>query len=272
MTPAVPAGVVLAAGAGTRARPLSLLRPKSLFPVGGSPLLERALTAMRPHLGSGPAHLAVNAHHLAEQVARHVGDDAHVSVEQPEALGTAGALGALRQWLGQRDALVLNADAYLVGVDPVSTLLEGWDGRRSRLLVVTAEGAPDFTDERGGWRYVGGCLLPAAALTGLRGEPSGLYEVLWRDQEAAGGLDLVRFEGTAIDCGTPSDYLRANLHTSGGHPVVGDGAQVMGTLVRSVVWDGAVVRPDEHLVDCVRAGSADQPVTVRVDPRPDGEA
>lgn len=263
MTPAVPAGVVLAAGAGTRARPLSLLRPKSLFPVGGTPLLDRALTAMRPHLGSGPTHLAVNAHHLAEQVVRHVGDSAHISVEQPEALGTAGALGALRGWLDHRDALVLNADAYLAGADPVSTLLEGWDGRRSRLLVVPAELAPDFTDERGGWRYVGGCLLTTAALTGIRAEPSGLFEVMWRDLHAAGGLDLVSFEGTAIDCGTPADYLRANLHASGGHPVVGEGARVMGTLVRSVVWDGAVVGQQEHLVDSVRAGSADAPVTVR---------
>jgi MurNAc alpha-1-phosphate uridylyltransferase len=261
-----PAGVVLAAGAGTRVRPLSLLRPKALFPVAGTPLLDRALELLVPHLGAGPGHLAVNAHHLAEQVVRHVGDRAHVQVEQPQAHGTAGALGALAGWLDGRDAVVLNADAYLAGADPVATLLDGWDGVRSRLLVVPADAAAgrrtDFADARGGWAYVGACLLPAAALAGLRPEPTGLYEVLWRHQDADGALDLVPFAGTVVDCGTPRDYLRANLHASGGHPVVGQGAVVLGTLVRSVVWDGAVVGAHEHLVDTVRAGTADEPVTV----------
>jgi NDP-sugar pyrophosphorylase family protein len=256
--------VVLAAGAGTRARPLSLLRPKALFPVGGTPLLDLALGRLEPHLGTGPQHLAVNAHHLAEQVVAHVGDRAHVGVERPEALGTAGALGALSGWLDGRDALVLNADAYLADADPVAALLDGWDGRRSRLLVVPAtDRRTDFTDDRGAWTYVGGCLLPAAALATLRPEPTGLYEVLWRQQDAEGSLDLVPFTGTVVDCGTPQDYLRANLHASGGHPVVGEGAVVLGTLVRSVVWDGAHVGPDEHLLDCVRAGTAAEPVTVR---------
>lgn len=263
MSRARPAGVVLAAGAGTRARPLSLLRPKALFPVGGRPLLDLALDRLVPHLGTGPRHQAVNAHHLAEQVLAHVGGRAHVQVEQPEALGTAGALGALAGWLAGRDALVLNADAYLAGADPVATLLEGWDGVRSRLLVTPAsDRRTDFTDHGGRWVYAGGCLLPGSALGALRAEPTGLYEALWRDQEAQGALDLVPFDGTAVDCGTPHDYLRANLHASGGHPVVGEGAVVLGRLVRTVVWDGAHVGPDEHLVDCVRAGTAAEPVTV----------
>ena len=259
------AGVVLAAGAGERVRPLSLLRPKALFPVGGRPLLDLALDRLAVHLGHlgrGPDHLAVNAHHLASQVVAHVGDRAHLSVEEPEALGTAGALGALRGWLAGRDAVVLNADAYLAGADPVDLLLDGWDHERTRLLVAPATTRTDFADDRGGWVYVGACALPATALATLRPEPTGLYEVLWRRQEAEGALELVPFDGTVVDCGTPADYLRANLHASGGHPVVGEGAVVRGTLVRSVVWDGAVVGPDEHLVDAVRAGTADRPVTV----------
>lgn len=52
-----PAGVVLAAGAGERVRPLSLLRPKPLFPVasagGVSTLLDRALDALGPALEGG---------------------------------------------------------------------------------------------------------------------------------------------------------------------------------------------------------------------------
>jgi hypothetical protein len=92
--------------------------------------------------------------------------------------------------------------------------------------------------------------------------PSGLYEVLWRAEEAAGRLDLVRTTATAIDCGTPADYLRANLHASGGRAVIAPGAVVLGRVERSVVWDGAYVGPDEHLCDCIRAGTRAAPLTV----------
>lgn len=250
------AAVVLAAGHGTRLRPLTTLRPKALCPVDGLPLVDRALARVEPVVGLGPAGVAVNAHALAEQVVDHVGDRAHVSVEQPEALGTAGALGALRDWLDGRDVLVTNADAYLAG--DLAGLVDGWRGDRCRLFVVPAKGPGDFD----GQHYVGAALLPWWTVRALPAEPSGLYEVLWRDEHAAGRLELVPFLGTAIDCGTPTDYLRANLHASGGRSVVGDGAVVEGTIERCVVWDGAYVGPDEHLVECVRAGSPAEPLTV----------
>jgi hypothetical protein len=92
--------------------------------------------------------------------------------------------------------------------------------------------------------------------------PTGLYEVVWREEHAAGRLDLVRTDGVAIDCGTPADYLRANLHASGGRSVVGAGATVDGRIERCVVWDGAHVAHDEHLVACIRAGTRAEPLTV----------
>jgi hypothetical protein len=85
-------GVVLAAGAGTRLRPLTELLPKALCPVDGVPLVDRAIERVTPHVDA----LAVNAHHHAQRLADHVRDRAYVSVEAPVALGTAGALGALR--------------------------------------------------------------------------------------------------------------------------------------------------------------------------------
>jgi NDP-sugar pyrophosphorylase family protein len=250
------AGVALAAGLGTRLRPLTRLRPKALCPVGGVPLLDLALARLAPAAGTGPGDLAVNAHHLADQVVAHVGDAAHVSVERPEALGTAGALGALRDWVDGRAVLLTNADAYLDG--DLAALGDGWDGDRCRLLVVPAPDGGDFD----GMRYVGACLLPWRHVRDLAAEPTGLYEVVWREEHAAGRLELVPFRGTAIDCGTPADYLAANLHASGGGSVVGDGAVVEGTLDACVVWDGAYVGPGEHLVRCVRAGTRSNPLTV----------
>jgi NDP-sugar pyrophosphorylase family protein len=258
-----PAGVVLAAGAGTRLLPLTELRPKALCPVGGVALLDRALARLAPSTGEGRDHLAVNAHHHADQVAAHLAGRTHLSVETPEALGTAGALGALRDWIGGRDVLLTNADAYL----PAGLRLDGgdgpftagWDGERCRLACLPAgTRRADFTLPDGtGVRYVGVCLLPWSAVQALEPTPSGLYEVLWRRAAERGLLDLQLVAGPCLDCGTVADYLHANLLASGGRSVVGDGAKVAGRLTRSVVWDGAHVGPDEHLVDVVRATAAD---------------
>ena len=69
-------GVVLAAGAGTRLRPLTDVRPKALCTVGGRPLLDLALDRVVPHAG----RTAVNAHHHADQLlAALAGRDVHVS-------------------------------------------------------------------------------------------------------------------------------------------------------------------------------------------------
>lgn len=250
------AGVVLAAGHGTRLRPLSDLRPKALCPVDGIPLVDHAARRLEPFVGAGPEHLAVNANHHLAQLRAHLGERAHLSEEVGIPLGTAGALGHLRDWLDGRDVLVTNADSWLRG--DLTPLVRGWDGERCRLLTVQTGAPSDF----GTQRYVGAALLPWVMVRHLRAEETGLYEVLWRAQDEAGRLELVDFVGVAIDAGTPRDYLAANLDASGGRSVVGEGAVVEGTLERCVVWDGAWVGPEEHLVDAVRAGDRDHPMTV----------
>jgi MurNAc alpha-1-phosphate uridylyltransferase len=242
------AGVVLAAGEGRRLRPLSDLRPKPLCPVGQGHGLDDALHRLADVGLCGPGDVAVNAHHHAGQIVDAVGDRAIVSVEEPEPLGTAGAIGALGPWLEGRAVVVCNADAYLAGDDPVGQLLEGWSGERPRLLTVRDPQHGDFA----GLRFAGVSLLPAATAARLRPEPTGLYEVVWRDAYRGGELELVVFDGVFVDCGTVPDYLAANLHRSGGASVVGHGAVVDGTLTRSVVWPGARVGADEHLVDAAR--------------------
>jgi hypothetical protein len=104
--------------------------------------------------------------------------------------------------------------------------------------------------------------LPWTSVRRLAAEPSGLYEVLWRDLPPA-ELEIVVTDAVVIDCGRPADYLAANLHASAGTSVVGAGAVVEGRLERSVVWPGAYVGAGEHLVDVVRAGTREQPLTVR---------
>jgi hypothetical protein len=148
-------------------------------------------------------------------------------------------------------------------------LAQGWDAARSRLLCREVAGPGDFSSVRPGLRYVGACLLAGPAVARLQATPTGLFEVLWRDELRAGVLELVTLGEVgagevAIDCGTPADYLAANLHASGGAAVVDPRALVEGHVERCVVWDGAYVGPDEYLVDAIRAGSPDAPLTVLV--------
>lgn len=239
------AAVVLAAGEGTRLRPLTLLRPKPLCPVDNVALLDSALARVAAHTSA----VAVNAHYLAEEIIEHVGERAHVSVERERRLGTAGALGALRQWLDGRAVLLHNGDSYLT--DDLASLVAGWEGRRVRLLVRRVPGEPgDFGDRR----YVGAALLPPPVLDRLTAEPSGLYRLVFEPALRDGTLELVETSCVFFDCGTPSTYLAANLHASGGAPVVAPDALVRGRLERSVVWPASEVGPDEHLVDVIRAG------------------
>jgi NDP-sugar pyrophosphorylase family protein len=259
------AAVVLAAGEGTRLRPLTHVRPKALCPVAGVPLVDLAIDRVRPLVdgGAGLADVvAVNAHHLHEHLTRHLAGRVTLSVEMPQALGTAGALALLHPWLDGRDVVVTNADMWLDG--SLTALSDGWDGERARLLAVRGGDGRGL----GGWRYVGACVLPWRLVARLRPEPSGLYEVMWRGELEAGRLDMVEHHGAAIDCGTPTDYLRANLAAAGPgglvspsalvrgtavDSVVGPAAQVDGSVQRCVVWDHTRVGADEHLVECIRA-------------------
>jgi NDP-sugar pyrophosphorylase family protein len=245
--------VVLAAGEGRRLRPLSLVRPKPLCPVAGVPLLDLAIDRAR----TAVTDVAVNVHHGRDRIESHVdGAPVHVSVEEPEALGTAGALALLRPWIDGRGVLVLNGDTWAPG--DLAAVTAGWDRERVRLLVVGDDRLrpPDRPTS-----MLAGALMPWSEVAGLAPVPSGLWEVSWRAAHAEGRIDVVRWDGPCIDCGTPARYLAANLAANGGASVVGDGAVVEGTVERSVVWSGARVAPGEALVDAVRT---DAGVTVLV--------
>lgn len=196
------AALVLAAGRGDRLRPLTDETPKPLLDVGGTTLLEAALARVATVVPLTPEHVAVNAHWLAGQIVAAVGGRAHVSVEEPDALGTAGAVGALREWLAGRDVLIANGDAWFGGPVDVRRFLDEWDRTRPRLLVVADRERPDFEQR---WRFAGLSLLPGETAAALEPVPSGLYEAVWRHPP----IELVPTDVEAIDCGTPEELARA---------------------------------------------------------------
>lgn len=253
------AGVVLAAGAGRRLRPLTDECPKALCPVGNRPLVDLAVERLSWAVRADA--IAVNVHHRRELLQEHLAvrhPAVHVSVERVEALGTAGALGHLRDWLGGRGVLLTNADAWLpLKPGAVTAFVDGWDRQRTRLLCVADPERGDF----GPLRYAGLALLPPATIAACPPTPAGLYEVSWRHEGEAGRLDLVSRNGPFIDCGTAGEYLAANLASLASRngraigtdaSVVAPDAIVEGEVRHSVVWSGARVHPREVLVDAVR--------------------
>lgn len=253
-------GVVLAAGEGRRLRPITDRLPKALCPVGGIPLVDLAIERVAPLVDA----VAVNVHHHRDLLVAHLRrrGDVEISIEVEEALGTAGGVARLRPWIEGRAAVVVNADGWTP--DPLVGVLDGWDGASIRVLVHRDDRLRDDSS-------VVASVLPASVVASLDERPSGLFESVWRAARADGRLEVVRFDGPFIDCGTPVDYLRANLTAAalgGGsivavdamlepgsrveRSVVGAGACVAGTVVDSVVWPGQSVAADESLSRAVR--------------------
>jgi NDP-sugar pyrophosphorylase family protein len=234
------AGIVLAAGAGTRLRPLTRHRPKPLCPVNQVPLVDLAIERVTTVTTS----VAVNVHHGRALVEAHLAGRVHLSIEADQPLGTAGALGHLRDWIDGRPVVVVNGDTWAPG--GLEQFVAGWDGERCRVLVTAEPFGPASK--------VAGTLLPWSMVRDLPDRPSGLYELVWVRALDAGLLESKVAAGPVIDCGTPARYLAANLAASGGASVIGRGAVVEGSVERSVVWPGAVVRAHERLFQAIRVG------------------
>jgi mannose-1-phosphate guanylyltransferase len=129
--------VVLAAGLGTRLRPLTEFEPKPLLPVGGRPLIAHTLDRLQ---AGGCEAVALNLFHLGNHVQEQIGNE-HRGMPityspETELLGTLGALAPLRDfWRGADVLVVINGDSLCRW--PVRRLLRrhGQLGARATLLV-----------------------------------------------------------------------------------------------------------------------------------------
>lgn len=105
--------LVLAAGLGTRLRPLTNVVPKPILPVAGLPLLGHSLQQLA---AAGCEAAAINLHHLGDQIRRRFGDSFSgmrlVYSEESEVLGTLGALFPLKDFFANAGQIVLlNGDS-----------------------------------------------------------------------------------------------------------------------------------------------------------------
>ncbi len=116
--------MILAAGLGTRLRPLTNTIPKPLLPVGGTPLIIWNLLMLR---ASGIRDVIINLHYLGHLIEEVIGDGSGWDMQvrysrEPTLLGTGGGLKAAEWFFGQHPFLVINGDT-LIDLD-VKTLVE----------------------------------------------------------------------------------------------------------------------------------------------------
>jgi len=218
---------LLAAGHGTRLRPLTLLRPKPLVPICGLPMLDYAMAELRAH---GHTQVLANAHHLWEQVAGWCEQNgAELQVELPEILGTGGGLRAAADRLAER-FVVVNGD-ILSDVDLGALLAAVPDGGAAmalRALQPEERITPVLADEAGVVRQIGTIVdtpggLPGTHFTGIHAmhrdalalvPEAGLQCVVrtaYKQIVSEGRVGSIAHRGTWVDVGTPTAYLAANL-------------------------------------------------------------
>lgn len=130
--------MVMAAGLGTRMRPLTDVMPKALIQVAGKPLIDYVVD---PLLALGVETVVINVHAFPEQLEAHFARrlDARflISDERAALLETGGGIKHARRLLGEEPIFVCNSD--YVWIKPGRPILEelalGWDPVRMDALV-----------------------------------------------------------------------------------------------------------------------------------------
>ncbi len=119
--PAIPrCAMILAAGLGTRMRPLTDRIPKPLVPVGGKPLINHVLDRLA---AAGVETAVVNVHHFAEQLEQHLkprrAPQIVISDEREAVLGTGGGIVRALHLIGPAPFFLVNSDTlWIDGVKP----------------------------------------------------------------------------------------------------------------------------------------------------------
>ena len=223
------AGDPACAGRGVRFRPVTERIPKPLLPFLNVPL---AVAHLRRLHEAGIREVAVNLHHLGDQVERQLREQSaelpHLRFfPEPQILGTAGALRNAAEFLGQDDFLVVNSDAA-IDVDFDSLLARHRTSGRAATLLVTENRDPEhYTPLQaegdritafgvhgpGALLYTGICVLSPRLLPRIPPGETALVAHLWQPilDEGREELGFVLHHGPHADLGRPGDFLRASL-------------------------------------------------------------
>ena len=273
--------LILAAGLGTRLRPLTSVRAKAAVPVNGTSLIGRAISWL---VAEGMDDLVVNLHHRPESVARLVGDGAALSArvryswEQP-VLGSAGGPRHALPLLVERDShgsfLMINGDT-LTSLSLRDFAAAHHDGGALVTMALIENPRPDVYggvavedgwitgfarpgSARQSYHFIGVQAARAEAFARLEdGIPAesvmGLYPQLIRENGRA--LRACVVDAPFKDIGTPADYLQTSMELAsveGDRMTAGAGVAIDASAVvrHTALWDGVTIGPDSHLEECI---------------------
>jgi MurNAc alpha-1-phosphate uridylyltransferase len=223
--------MVLAAGLGTRMRPLTNDRPKALVPIGGKALIDHVLDRLA---AAGVERAVVNVHAFADMLEAHVKRRTDIEIvisdERARLMETGGGVRQARPLLGDAPIVVCNIDS--VWEEPagsaIARLADGFEPRRhgARLMLAAMsnclgfEGAGDFfMDEHGvlsfrdrmphaPWAYMGVQIVDPCVVDEEPLEPFSFMRI-WRRLRQQGRLFGAPLGGFWMHVGDPEARAQA---------------------------------------------------------------
>lgn len=224
--------MILAAGLGTRMRPLTDTLPKPLVKVAGKPLIDHVLDRLAE---AGVERVVVNVHHIADQMQRHLAHRKQpqivISDERGLLLGTGGGVKKALPELGDAPFFHVNSDTiWIDGVKPnLARLADAFEPAAMDALLLLApttgsigySGRGDFAMAADGqlrkraeqevapFVYAGAAILsPALFKSTPEGELS--LTTLFDRASQAGRLHGLRMKGLWMHVGTPDAIVLAD--------------------------------------------------------------
>jgi N-acetyl-alpha-D-muramate 1-phosphate uridylyltransferase len=231
--------MIMAAGLGTRMRPLTDGRPKPLIEVAGTTLLDHVLDLLR---AAGVGRIVVNVHYLADQIEVHLAQHARdfevaISDERKLLRDTGGGLVQALPLIGDDPFFCINADNWFADTEEhaLLRLAQAWDPARMDVLMLVVptavagntQGTGDFDMDAEGrlsregprrprpYVWTGIQMLAKAVIADPPGEVFST-NVFW-DRAIAGGrcFGLVH-HGAWFDVGYPEAIALTEAALAGG--------------------------------------------------------
>ena len=224
--------MVLAAGLGTRMRPLTDTIPKPLVPLAGRPLIDHVLDRLTQ---AGITRAVVNVHHHADLLEAHlkprVIPEILISDERGVLLETGGGVVRALALLGDAPFLIHNSDSVWIerGTSNLSRLLDVWNASRMDSVMLLApvscslgyDGPGDFHladdgqltrrsgTERAPYVFAGVSIIHPCM---FKGESERRFSLNWVWDRAisAGRLFGIPLDGLWMHVGTPEALNDAN--------------------------------------------------------------
>ena len=235
--------MVLAAGYGTRLKPLTDAVPKPLVPVAGRPMIDYALEKLQVY---GVSRVVINVSHLKDQLGAHLAGRKNLSIqisEEAEPLETGGGLKKAQLLLGDKPVFVINSDILWTDSPSLAGAGEGgrrpdegrgaeaaldrlarhWNGNRMDLLLLAQSKSRAVGHDKGedhlfikrentiGWNEADAPYIIAGIYIFhprvLAGEPDGKFSVkiLWHQALAQNRLFCLPHLGRWFQTGTIAD-------------------------------------------------------------------